>query len=68
MARAIRLARYQGNPNGPFETIWIVTSENGNYFKTKDLQWIIDETTNKVKPDLKSTKLTLLSNESSQDN
>ncbi|MEQ8924334.1 MAG: hypothetical protein RLO81_00900 [Fulvivirga sp.] len=35
----------------------------GNYFKTKDLQWKIDEKSNRVKPDLKSTKLTLLSNE-----
>ncbi|MEQ9218913.1 MAG: hypothetical protein RLO17_12775 [Cyclobacteriaceae bacterium] len=63
MARAIRLEKYEGNPNGPFEKIWIVTSENGNYFKTKDLQWTIDEKTNQVKPDLKSTKLTRLSNE-----
>ncbi len=63
MARATRLEKYEGNPNGPFETIWVVTSENGNYFKTKDLQWKVDEKSNRVKPDLKSTKLTLLSNE-----
>tara|TARA_Y100001972_G_scaffold51403_1_gene63050 strand:+ start:136 stop:765 length:630 start_codon:yes stop_codon:yes gene_type:complete len=63
MARAIRLEKYQGNPNGPFETIWIVTSENGNYFKTKDLQWKVDEKSNRAIPDLKSTKLTQLSNE-----
>ncbi len=63
MARAIRLEKYEGDPCGSFETIWVVTSENGNYFKTKDLQWTMDEKTNQVKPDLKSTKLTLLSNE-----
>ncbi|XOV91518.1 MAG: hypothetical protein ACFHWX_15050 [Bacteroidota bacterium] len=63
MARAIRFEKYQGNPNGPFETIWVVTSENGNYYKTRDLQWKVDEKSNRVRPDLKSTKLILLSNE-----
>ena len=63
MAKAIRLEKYQGDPYGEFETILVVTSENGNFFKTKSMQWTVDEKTNKVKPDFKSTKLTRLSNE-----
>lgn len=64
MAKAIRLEKYQGDPYGQYETIWVATSENGNFLRTKDLQWTVKSLTdNTAVPDFKNTKWESLSNE-----
>ena len=61
MAKIKKLEKYKGELNGTYQTLWVATSENGNYFTTHDLE--LKQIGNKVVNDIASTKWTHITNE-----
>ena len=64
MAKAINLELYEGDLNGVYQKLWVVTSENGNYFTVEPqcLVWKNLESRNPL-PDFKESKLVSVTNE-----
>lgn len=57
MAKIKTLEKFEGEFNEVYQKFWVATSDNGNYFRTKELEYTDDG-----KPDIRETKWTHISN------
>jgi hypothetical protein len=52
MAQIKTLEKFEREFNEVYQTYWVATSENGNYFRTKELEYNEDN-----RPDIKKHKM-----------
>lgn len=57
MVQIKTLEKFEREFNAVYQTYWVATSENGNYFRTNELEYTEDN-----RPDIKNTKWTHISN------
>ena len=61
MAKIKTLEKYKGELNGTYQTLWVATSENGNFLMTHDLE--LKQVGDNIINDIKATKWTHITNE-----